>query len=101
MESVYPSLTSLKKLFVFLRKLSTAMLGDEDKMFRLSQKGLCSTICYASMVILMLTRLEKSNICNWPLKVKLKLYPYFWSKFCYLRHSVIISTLLNRYKILT
>ena len=63
MESVYPSLTSLKKLFVFLRKLSTAMLGDEDKMFRLSQKGLCSTICYASMVILMLTRLEKSNIC--------------------------------------
>ena len=39
------------------------MLGDEDKMFRLSQKGLCSTICYASKVILMLTRLEKSNIC--------------------------------------
>ena len=39
------------------------MLGDEDTMFRLSQKGLCSTICYACKVILMLTMLEKSNIC--------------------------------------
>ena len=39
------------------------MLGDEDTMFRLSQKGLCSTICYAYKVILMLTMLEKSNIC--------------------------------------
>ena len=28
------------------------MLGDEDTMFRLSQKGLCSTICYACKVIL-------------------------------------------------
>lgn len=40
------------------------MLGDEDTMFRLSQKGLFSTInCYACKVILMLTMLEKSNIC--------------------------------------
>lgn len=41
------------------------MLGDEDTMFRLSQKGLSgsSTICYACKVILMLTMLEKSNSC--------------------------------------
>ena len=39
------------------------MLGDEDTKFRLSQKGLCGTICYACKVILMLTMLEKSNIC--------------------------------------
>lgn len=39
------------------------MLGDEDTKFRLSKKGLCSTICYACKVILMLTMLEKSNIC--------------------------------------
>lgn len=95
MGPVYPSLTSL--VVCFLKKLSITMLGDEDTMFRLSQKSLCSTICYACKVILMLAMLEKSNICV----ATKSLYPYFWSNFFYLPYSVIISTLLNRYKILT
>ena len=57
------------------------MLGDEDTMFRLSQKGLCSTICYACKVILMLT------ISVWP---QLKAVSLFLVK-------ILLFTLLSYY----